>query len=78
MDVIDGHCDASFDKVRGALADNIASGEEVGARIAIDIDGESVVDIWAASPMPHGRPPGPRTRSSMCGPPRRRSPAWLP
>jgi CubicO group peptidase (beta-lactamase class C family) len=46
MDVIHGHCDDSFDKVRAALADNIASGEEVGACIAIDIDGESVVDIW--------------------------------
>lgn len=46
MDVIHGHCDESFDKVRAALADNITSGEEVGACIAIDIDGESVVDIW--------------------------------
>jgi CubicO group peptidase (beta-lactamase class C family) len=43
---VHGHCDDSFDKVRAALADNIASGEEVGACIAIDIDGESVVDIW--------------------------------
>jgi CubicO group peptidase (beta-lactamase class C family) len=46
MDVIHGHCDDNFDKVRAALADNIASGEEVGACIAIDIDGECVVDIW--------------------------------
>jgi CubicO group peptidase (beta-lactamase class C family) len=46
MDAIHGHCDTSFEKVRAALADNIASGEEVGACIAIDIDGESVVDIW--------------------------------
>ena len=45
-DTIHGQCDNRFDKVRSALADNIASGEEVGACIAIDIDGESVVDIW--------------------------------
>jgi CubicO group peptidase (beta-lactamase class C family) len=45
--VIHGHCDAPFGKVRAALADNIASGDEVGASIAIDIDGEAVVDIWS-------------------------------
>lgn len=43
---VSGHCDARFDKVRAALADNIASGEEVGACITIDIGGESVVDMW--------------------------------
>jgi len=45
-DVIHGHCEDTFDKVRAALADNIASGEEVGACIAIDVAGESVVDMW--------------------------------
>jgi CubicO group peptidase (beta-lactamase class C family) len=46
MDAVHGQCDERFDKVRAALADNIASGEEVGACIAIDIDGETVVEIW--------------------------------
>lgn len=45
-DLIQGHCDARFGRVRAALADNIASGEEVGACLTIDIDGEAVVDIW--------------------------------
>ena len=45
-DVIQGHCDARFDKVADALGQAIANGEEVGAAIAIDIDGEPVVDIW--------------------------------
>jgi CubicO group peptidase (beta-lactamase class C family) len=45
-EVIQGHCDHAFDKVRDALADNSGAGAEVGAGIAIDIDGESVVDIW--------------------------------
>jgi CubicO group peptidase (beta-lactamase class C family) len=45
-DVVQGHCDARFDKVAGALAEAIESGEEVGASIAIDIDGETVVDMW--------------------------------
>ncbi len=45
-DAVHGQCDERFAKVRAALADNIASGEEVGAAIAIDTDGETVVDIW--------------------------------
>ena len=43
---VHGHCDARFDKVADALADELGSGAEVGAAIAIDIDGESVLDIW--------------------------------
>jgi CubicO group peptidase (beta-lactamase class C family) len=45
-DVVHGHCDSRFDKVADALAEEITSGEEVGAAIAIDIDGELVVDMW--------------------------------
>jgi CubicO group peptidase (beta-lactamase class C family) len=43
---VQGHCDARFDKLADALGQAIADGEEVGAAIAIDVDGESVVDIW--------------------------------
>ncbi|MGZ6779112.1 MAG: serine hydrolase domain-containing protein, partial [Mycobacterium sp.] len=43
---VQGHADARFDKLAEALADELASGAEVGAAIAIDVDGESVVDIW--------------------------------
>jgi CubicO group peptidase (beta-lactamase class C family) len=58
-DVVHGHCDARFDKVADALAEEITSGEEVGAAIAIDIGGELVVDIWgghadAAKTIPWG------------------------
>jgi CubicO group peptidase (beta-lactamase class C family) len=45
-DVVHGHCDARFEKVADALAEELASGEELGASIAVDIDGELVVDIW--------------------------------
>ena len=45
-EVLQGHCDPRFDKVAEALAEEITGGEEVGAAIAIDIDGELVVDIW--------------------------------
>ena len=45
-EVLQGHCDPRFDKVAEALADEITRGEELGASIAVDIDGEYVVDIW--------------------------------
>jgi CubicO group peptidase (beta-lactamase class C family) len=43
---VHGHCDSRFSKVADALADEIAKGEELGASIALDIDGDLVVDIW--------------------------------
>jgi CubicO group peptidase (beta-lactamase class C family) len=43
---VHGHCDSRFEKVADALADEIANGDELGASIAVDIDGELVVDIW--------------------------------
>jgi CubicO group peptidase (beta-lactamase class C family) len=46
-DVVHGHWDMRFDKVAQALADEIAKGDELGASIAVDIDGDLVVDIWA-------------------------------
>jgi CubicO group peptidase (beta-lactamase class C family) len=44
--VIEGHWDPRFDKVADALGQAISDGEEVGAAIAVDIGGETVVDIW--------------------------------
>ncbi len=57
--VVHGHADARFDKVADALAEELSSGAEVGAAIAIDVDGESVLDIWggyadAAKTIPWG------------------------
>jgi CubicO group peptidase (beta-lactamase class C family) len=45
-DAVHGHCDSRFQKVADALAEEITTGEELGASIAVDIDGELVVDIW--------------------------------
>ena len=41
-----GHWNKKFDKLADALADEIGKGEELGASIAVDIDGELVVDMW--------------------------------
>ena len=45
-DVVHGHWDKKFDKVADALADEITKGEELGASIAVDIDGELIADMW--------------------------------
>jgi len=41
-----GTCEARFEPVRLALARNLASGEELGASLVLDIDGDIVVDLW--------------------------------
>src|SRR5262249_50263716 len=44
---IHGECDPRFNAVREAFADGFRSRNEVGAAVAITLDGTSVVDLWA-------------------------------
>lgn len=44
--VLHGHYDSRFEDLVAGLADEVSSGGELGAAIAVDIDGELVVDIW--------------------------------
>jgi len=44
---IRGVCEGRFEAVRGALARNLDSGEELGASLVVDIDGEIVIDMWS-------------------------------
>lgn len=46
MAEVHGRCDDRFAGVREALAQQLDGGEELGASIAVDLDGESVVDLW--------------------------------
>ncbi len=46
MSDVSGSCDARFEPVRDALAEQLESGAELGASIVVDIDGDTVVDIW--------------------------------
>jgi CubicO group peptidase (beta-lactamase class C family) len=46
MAKLHGKCDPRFDAVRAALESNIDSGEELGASLVLDIDGERVIDVW--------------------------------
>lgn len=44
--VLHGHYDSRFEDLVAALADEVTTGGELGAAIAVDIGGELVVDIW--------------------------------
>jgi CubicO group peptidase (beta-lactamase class C family) len=44
--VIHGKFDAKFSRVYDTLAANLESGADIGASVAVYIDGEPVVDIW--------------------------------
>ena len=46
MAKVEGHADAPFEKLRGLLEQQIASGDEVGASIVVNVDGKNVVDLW--------------------------------
>jgi CubicO group peptidase (beta-lactamase class C family) len=46
MTDIQGHCDDRFAPVRDAFADNFANRNEIGASVAVSLDGEMVVDLW--------------------------------
>jgi CubicO group peptidase (beta-lactamase class C family) len=41
-----GTCGARFDPLRELFAAKLASGEDLGASLAVNIDGEMVVDLW--------------------------------
>ena len=43
---ISGSCDERFTAVRDAMARNFEQGLDVGASVAVTIDGELVVDLW--------------------------------
>jgi len=43
---IRGTCDGRFEAVRSARARHLDSGEELGASIVLDIDGDIAIDMW--------------------------------
>jgi CubicO group peptidase (beta-lactamase class C family) len=45
--VVHGHCEPRFERLRGALAEIMAAGTEVGAALAVCVDKQPVVDLWA-------------------------------
>jgi CubicO group peptidase (beta-lactamase class C family) len=43
---IDGSCDQRFSAVRRELAECLDAGDELGASIVVDLDGDIAVDLW--------------------------------
>lgn len=43
---LNGYCDARFARVHDALAKSIEAGEEIGASLCVNMDGENVIDLW--------------------------------
>ena len=43
---MDGECDRRFERVRNAFAENLERRGEVGAAVAVTVDGRPVVDLW--------------------------------
>ena len=46
MAEVHGSSDQRFEAMRGVLAGNLDSGADVGASVAVMLDGEMVVDLW--------------------------------
>jgi CubicO group peptidase (beta-lactamase class C family) len=50
--VVDGSCAEEFEPLRDLLETNLASGEDLGASLAVVHDGELVVDLWGGQARP--------------------------
>lgn len=46
LNLLGGTCSARFEPLRELFAAKLASGEDLGASLAVNIDGEMVVDLW--------------------------------
>ncbi|KAI1426919.1 beta-lactamase [Xylaria sp. FL1777] len=57
MAEVHGKCTPQFDKVPSLLQQFIESGEEIGASIAVNVDGEDVVNIWGGYADPETKQP---------------------
>jgi len=51
-----GTCNPAFEAVRDAFVANFDAGNELGASVAVTVDGQPVVDLWAGLAAPDGRP----------------------
>ena len=71
MAEIEGFCNAPFEKLVDVLSGTLDNGGDLGASVAVTVEGEIVADFWggwadAAEPRR-----GSATPSSTCGPPPR-------
>jgi len=52
---VQGICKPGFEGVRNAFVSNFEEGLELGASVAVTLDGEFVVDLWGGDATPDGR-----------------------
>jgi CubicO group peptidase (beta-lactamase class C family) len=43
---VEGTCADRFEPVRAAFRENLDTGQDIGAAVAVFVDGEPVVDLW--------------------------------
>lgn len=53
---VNGQCDERFQAVRDTFVANFEQGLEIGASVAVTLDGRSVVDLWAGEAAEGGVP----------------------
>ena len=51
-----GFCKPGFEGVQAAFEANFDKGAELGASVAVTLDGEPVVDLWGGDADPQGAP----------------------
>ena len=47
--MINGYCDEKFSSARELFENNLISGFERGAAITVEIEGETVIDLWGGT-----------------------------
>jgi CubicO group peptidase (beta-lactamase class C family) len=57
MATVQGYCDPKFENIKTLLEKSIASGDELGASIALNIDGKTVIDIYGGYADPEKTKP---------------------
>lgn len=62
---VDGTCEPGFEGVRSAFEENFNRREEVGASVAVYVDGHPVVDLWGGVTIHQGERSGPWERDTL-------------
>ena len=62
---IDGVVDEGFEGIRDVFVENFVERGEIGAAVAVWLDGEPVVDLWGGVTIRDGEPDGPWKRDTL-------------
>ena len=50
--MVNGYCDEKFSEAREVFSESINTGFELGAAISLEIEGETVLDLWGGVDSP--------------------------